>query len=363
MLRIRTDSPLRHRPWANWFIILASIGAYALQRHDPTLMPRFQLDLRSGSLLPFLTYAFLHISILHLLSNVLVLLLLGGHVNERLGHIGHLAFFFGAAVFSGVGFLAMRSSAVVGSSGAVGAVMAAYVVLLPRSNIQVMMHVGRVQVRALHFVLIFFAYNLLMTLAGVVTGQSVAYEAHVAGMLFGFVLTLALQAARLLPRQSGDLLSVLLRWRRGHAPHDRPAEPRPGDAPQSMEVTMLRARCSDAAAQRDLPAAAALYRQLHALDPQQCLPRQAQLDIASQLASEQRFPDAAVAYELFLRHYPAFEQANEVELMLGLVYARYLDRPDRAIALLRRALETLPPGKQADLAQRELDRLERHLPA
>jgi outer membrane protein assembly factor BamD (BamD/ComL family) len=80
--------------------------------------------------------------------------------------------------------------------------------------------------------------------------------------------------------------------------------------------------------------------------------------VAAQLASEQRHADAAEAYEQFLRTYPGFDQIEQVELMLGLIYARYLDRYVRAKECLTRALARLHDPKQVELAQTELRRIE-----
>jgi membrane associated rhomboid family serine protease len=62
-------------------------------------------------------------------------------------------------------------------------------------------------------VIIFFCYNLIMSLATGAGAQQVAYEAHIAGMVYGFLVTTALLMSRLLPRQGSDLLSILKRKR------------------------------------------------------------------------------------------------------------------------------------------------------
>ena len=84
------------------------------------------------------------------------------------------------------------------------------------------------------------------------------------------------------------------------------------------------------------------------------LARQAQLDVANQLAGQQLYPQAAEAYELFLRHYPKFEQIEQVELMLGLIYARYLEQYDRAKEYLLRAMARLHGDRELKLAREEL---------
>src|SRR4051812_19013588 len=123
MLPIRTDSPVHSRPWINWLLIVFNIGVLIWQGRDPSLMANYQLNGHIRSLAEFLTYAFLHIGWLHLIFNMLVLFALGNNVNDRLGHVGYLAFYLAGGVFAGLGFLMGGGERVVGASGAVGAVM------------------------------------------------------------------------------------------------------------------------------------------------------------------------------------------------------------------------------------------------
>ena len=64
--------------------------------------------------------------------------------------------------------------------------------------------------------------------------------------------------------------------------------------------------------------------QLLELDKSQTLPRQLQLDVANQLMSEGKWQESADAYEKFLSLYSGYEYAEQVHLMLGLLYSRYL---------------------------------------
>ena len=93
------------------------------------------------------------------------------------------------------------------------------------------------------------------------------------------------------------------------------------------------------------------------LDDQQVLPRQMLLDVANQLASEKRHKEAARAYEQFLSHYGTYEYAEQVMLMLGLLYSRYLAQSEPAIRYLRQAAERLTDPSQRQLCRDELARL------
>lgn len=198
-------------PWMNNLIILANILVFIYQSFRPVLMAQWQLGAQTLDLYRFVSYAFIHLGWLHLLVNMATLHLLGNAVNQRLGQVGYLAFYLAGAVFSGIGFIVTGGSAVVGASGAVGAVMAAYLVLLPRANITLFVLVGFLEIPSMHFVIVFFLYNVIMSLASRMGVEQVAYEAHIAGMVFGFLLALALLLARLLPRTPSDLLSMFRR--------------------------------------------------------------------------------------------------------------------------------------------------------
>ena len=104
--------------------------------------------------------------------------------------------------------------------------------------------------------------------------------------------------------------------------------------------------------------AARFYLELHAIDPQQVLAKQNQLDVANQLFAQEVYGAASDAYEAFIRSYPKYEQIEQVQLMLGLLYARYLNRPDRARENLQGALSRLSKQNEIDLAKAELARIQ-----
>ena len=59
-----------------------------------------------------------------------------------------------------------------------------------------------------------------------------------------------------------------------------------------------------------------------------------------------------------MRHYGNFEQVEQVELMLGLIYARYLRKYERAKELLIRAAARLHGEREVEMARAELLRIE-----
>jgi hypothetical protein len=221
-----------------------------------------------------------------------------------------------------------------------------------------------------------------MNLAG---STGVAHTAHIWGALLGVGVALALLASRMLPRDPFDFLALVQRWHRrrqyqslvaaGYDPFRSVAaaaqvEVRRTEAEAQRErrqrdlydatverIKELRAQVYEAIAHHNLPHAAIVFMELKTIDPKQVLSRQAQLDVANQLTSQQFFPEAADAYEQFLTHYPNYKQIEHVELMLGLLCARYLNRKARARELLSHAVTRLHAERDLQMAHEELDKL------
>jgi membrane associated rhomboid family serine protease len=395
IIPLRTDCPLRRVPWMNWGLIAFNILIYILTSssasgnihgplatyHGQPIKQLLALDPQDPALWQYFTYPFLHENWLHVLGNMLFLYIFGNNINDRMGQMGYLAFYLAGGVFAGIGHAVFETSPVIGASGAVAAVTGAYLVLLPRSNITVFVFflwVGAFEIAGIWFVLFFFAQDVLGQVYPDLLGgsQAVAHMAHISGTLFGAVMCLTLLAFRLLPRDQFDVLALASRWNRrrqyrqmvseGYDPFaytpPKPANVRPQEPdPRSARMLELRAEISEAIAHHNLPHAAYLSLELKKLDTNQVLSRQAQLDVANQLASQQSYPQAADAYEQFLSHYPNFEQIEQVELMLGVVYARYLQRYERARQLLLRALARLHTEREIQWARSELQRIEQFM--
>jgi tetratricopeptide (TPR) repeat protein len=264
----------------------------------------------------------------------------------------------------------------------VWAVTGAYLVLFPRANVSVIymfILIGHIELPSWVFVLFQAAWDVI----GLGQHESgVAHVAHLAGFAFGFGVSISLLAAQLLPRDQFDVWALIKQWNRRRQYRDMVAKgynpfaygpagagagrgrggddarEYPVDDPRAERVSEVRASIAAAMAHHDLPTATELYLQLRALDPEQVLSRQAQLDIANQLNAQQQYAEAAQAYESFLRNYPKFEQIEQVELMLGLIYARYLQKYDRAKEYLVKAIARLHGDRELTMAKAELVRIE-----
>src|SRR5204863_7360118 len=195
----------------NWALLLVTLGVGVAegltnQFRAGTWIGNFQLSSRVPHLTTFFTYAFIHAGWIHLLENMLALYIFGNNINDRLGPAGYLAFYLAGAVFAGVGYVAADTTGlpVLGASGAVMAVMGAYLALYPRSNITILsflFFIGTFEVPSMYLILAFFILDLIGNIAG---SPYVAHIAHIAGLLFGFGIGMGLLAVQLLPRDPFD---------------------------------------------------------------------------------------------------------------------------------------------------------------
>ena len=369
---IRSDRPLRSTPWVNYSLITANVGIFAFlpqtARHNWVLLPA------DPQLYQFITYQFLHAGWDHIIGNMVFLFVFGNSVEDRLGKLAYLAFYLGGGVIAGLGHFVFSASPVVGASGSVSAVTGAFLAMFPLTNITIVYWfyvVGAFEVSSIVLILFQIGKDIIMQFVG---RSGVAYMAHLAGYLYGFFIGMGLLWTRLMPREHYDLLAMIERrrrraqfqnlTRRGFDPwkHEPTESPRPvteSSAPSTDEprLRQLRHEISRLIQEHGLGEAARLYDELLQLDGSQVLGQQHQLDIANQLMSEGRYDTAACAYELFLNTFKHYGQREQVELILGLIYVRYLQRRQRGRELLASALTKLRDDNQRELAQEMLAEL------
>ncbi len=157
--------------------------------------------LRDGSVLRLFTALFLHADWLHLLGNLVFLLIFGLPAERVLGPWRLLfLFLFGGAIANLAALYAMGSPdrIIIGASGAVSALMGAYLTLFPGARLGVVLPLGLFLefVRAPAFLLIgvWAALQVVFAYIGPSFGM-VAWTAHVAGFLSGIIYGLYIRTA------------------------------------------------------------------------------------------------------------------------------------------------------------------------
>ncbi len=150
-------------------------------------------------LITIFTAMFLHAGWLHLIGNMVFLWVFGDNVEDILGHIPYLIFYFLggiAAAAAHVFFNAGSSVPSLGASGAIAAVLGAYIVMFPRARVRTLVFLGFfgfvTRISAVVFLGIWFIIQLLSGFASlnVDTAQTsgVAFWAHVGGFAFGLIV-------------------------------------------------------------------------------------------------------------------------------------------------------------------------------
>ena len=156
----------------------------------------------------WITAMFLHGSWDHILGNMLFLAIFGKNVEDAFGHVGYLAFYFAGGFVatitqSLITLLAGSATAALvpslGASGAIAAVLGAYLVLYPTSRVLALVFVFPVRISAWFFLGVWFLYQLVEADFGLMSasanGGGVAFFAHVGGFVFGAVVALVLASA------------------------------------------------------------------------------------------------------------------------------------------------------------------------
>jgi membrane associated rhomboid family serine protease len=144
---------------------------------------------------PFVTSMFLHAGVAHYAFNMLFLWIFGDNVEDRMGHLRYLSFYLLGGIAAGAAHVAANASSVVptiGASGAIAAVMGAYIVLYPHARIVSLVvfgfYVRTVAIPAFLYLGFWFALQLLqgtMDLGRMDSAGGVAWWAHAGGFAFG----------------------------------------------------------------------------------------------------------------------------------------------------------------------------------
>ncbi len=154
----------------------------------------------SLSALTVMTSLFIHANWLHLAGNLAYLWVFGIKVEQRLGATGMtLIFLLGGALANVI--VALRvpelDTPIIGASGAVSAVVGAYLGLFPRRRIGLFLPLGVylqfARVPALLVIGSWFTLQLLYTVFGPING-AVAWWTHLAGFALGLSFALVARA-------------------------------------------------------------------------------------------------------------------------------------------------------------------------
>jgi membrane associated rhomboid family serine protease len=143
--------------------------------------------------LTLLTSMFLHGGWMHLLGNMLYLWIFGNNIEDAMGHVKYVVFYILCGVLAALTHAMTDPSSqipMVGASGAISAVLGAYLLLFPRAHVLVLLPaLGMTRVPAGVVLGMWFVTQLVsggMSIGA--QGGGVAFFAHIGGFVAGMAL-------------------------------------------------------------------------------------------------------------------------------------------------------------------------------
>lgn len=208
MIPIRDQLPVRSVPIVNYLLIAANILVFVFMWlaganqealvNDLALIPaNVTSGLDLGDIGDIFTSMFMHAGLLHLGGNMLYLWIFGDNVEDSMGPVKYLAFYLiGGIVASLAHILTNPNSQIptVGASGAIAAVLGAYLILFPQSRVLTFIPIGYfMRLTAVPAIIVLGLWFLLQLFSGVMSVGAgdvggVAFWAHIGGFLAGVVL-------------------------------------------------------------------------------------------------------------------------------------------------------------------------------
>jgi membrane associated rhomboid family serine protease len=216
LIPLRDANPVRSAPIVNRLLLAVNLVAWIyviyLTRQPGALEAFFDRysfdwleftrriasgDLSGDTFVPLVSHMFLHGGWLHVLGNMLYLWIFGDNVEDRLGSARYLVFYLLCGIVAAIGQGLVSSTPMVGASGAIAGVLAAYLLMYPTARVSTLVFLGLfitiVELPALIVIGMFIVLQVIegvaeLRLTGHAAAQQIAYFAHIFGFAAGLVL-------------------------------------------------------------------------------------------------------------------------------------------------------------------------------
>jgi membrane associated rhomboid family serine protease len=199
----------RLKPYVNYGLIALNVLVflYELTKSEQGLLSFF---LRFGvipnevangqDLYTLITNLFIHGGWLHIGGNMLFLWIFGDNIEDIMGHARYLMFYLLCGIAANFGQILINTNSLqplVGASGAISGVLAAYLVLFPTGKVKILLLLGWIPFIffvpawveiGLWIILQFVNGIASLGVSTVETSGGVAYFAHVGGFIAGLIL-------------------------------------------------------------------------------------------------------------------------------------------------------------------------------
>lgn len=217
MIPIRDLNPTRSTPWVTWTLLLVCGLVYVWQAVLPPgaerdfiygygLVPqRLTTHLGVDTLVTILTSMFMHGGFMHVLGNLWFLHIFGDNVEDNMGPARFAVFYLLCGLAAALAQVAVNPLSVVpmvGASGAIAGVLAAYLVLYPGARvvtlIPIFIFLHWTELPAWVFIALWFVLQFFNGLGALSSGVGggVAYWAHIGGFVAGLALVFVFRTRR-----------------------------------------------------------------------------------------------------------------------------------------------------------------------
>jgi membrane associated rhomboid family serine protease len=208
MIPIRDLNPTRNTPWVTWTLLLLCGLVFIWQAVLPAgadrdfvfaygLIPRrvmFSQD--PAALLTVFTSMFMHGGLMHIIGNLWFLRLFGDNVEDNMGPVRFTIFYLLCGLAAAGAQIAMSPASgvpMVGASGAIAGVLAAYLVLYPHARVvalvPIFIFIQFMEIPAFVFIALWFGLQFFSGIGSIgAAGGGVAWWAHIGGFVAGLAL-------------------------------------------------------------------------------------------------------------------------------------------------------------------------------
>lgn len=210
MLPLRDDYKSRSTPVVTYALVALNVLVYIWEMtvtdRAALTLALFPVEYFNGitadDILHIFTSMFMHGGLAHIGGNMLYLWIFGDNIEDSMGHGRFLLFYLLGGVIASVVHVVsdpMSNIPTVGASGAIAAVLGAYLVLYPRSRVLTLIWIGFfVRMTYIPAMIVLGLWFVLQLFQGLITlgatGMGgVAFWAHIGGFVAGLVLVRVFQ--------------------------------------------------------------------------------------------------------------------------------------------------------------------------
>lgn len=216
MIPIRDQIPTRRVPIVNYLLIAANIFVFVLQSlaganqealiYQFALIPaNFTANINFANITNLFSSMFMHGGLMHLAGNMLYLWIFGDNVEDSMGSVKYLVFYLAGGLVASLTHIFFNPASqipTVGASGAIAAVLGAYLVLYPQSRVMTIIPLGFfIRLTSVPAIIVLGFWFILQLFNGVFSLGAedvggVAFWAHIGGFVTGLLLAKMLASRR-----------------------------------------------------------------------------------------------------------------------------------------------------------------------